>query len=274
MLKQGYVTLASVTEKTKLIEASLLARSLKINDPEREVCLVTDDYETLPKHIEKNFDYVVELPYGVILNEDFEVNLWQVYYCSPFDQNIFMRSQSMLLDNIDGLWENITQYDLYFPKSTTNFKSEYSDFLYYFKCHEKNKLEKYFTDIFYFEKSETAAEFFKLLDPVMQNWRSVYVNFIKENKPESFNLNVLVNITLKMSGHDQIDNDHFNYTFLSLENVDLDDHDLPEDWTRYLNCWVKDKKVKVNNHKLSNLVFYNSPTFIDEEVLDDFGISH
>lgn len=273
MAKQGYITLASSSDKNDLTEASLLAKSIKLNDKNREVCLVTDSYEKLPKHVESNFDYVVELPYGVYHNEDFEVNFWQVYYCTPFDENIYLRKQSLLLHNIDGMWENISVNDLFFPKFTVNFKDEQRDFLYYFKCHEKNNLEKYFTDIFYFKKSESAAEFFKILDPVMQNWRSVYTNFLKENTPEFLNLNVLINIVIKMSGYNQMSNDHFKYTFLSLENVDLDDHDLPEDWTGYLSCWVKDRKVKINNHQLRDLVFYNSPTFIDEEVLDDFAIS-
>ena len=74
-----------------------------------------------------------------------------------------------------------------------------------------------------------------------------------------------------MLGYQQKDNDFFTYTFLSLENVDLDDHDLPDDWTRYLSCWVRDHKVKINNFGLVDIVYYNSLTFIDEDVLDDFG---
>jgi hypothetical protein len=29
--------------------------------------------------------------------------------------------------------------------------------------------------------------------------------------------------------------------------------------------------VKINNHQLNDLVFYNSSTFIDEDVVSDFG---
>jgi hypothetical protein len=76
-----------------------------------------------------------------------------------------------------------------------------------------------------------SSEFFKMLDPVLQNWRSVYVNLIKENKPEYFNLNLCINIAIKLLGLELYNNDMFKYTFISLENVDLDDNDLPEDWT-------------------------------------------
>ncbi len=272
MDKQGYVTLARSTNYSDLQEANLLARSIKSSDPDREVCLVTDQFDDVPKHIADNFDYLVELPFGCLEHEDFDVNMWQVYHCTPFHENIWLRKQSLLLDNVDGIWDNCSNYDLLFPSSTLNFKGENKDFLYYFRCHEKNNFSKNHTDIFYFKKSEYASDFFKILDPVLQNWRSVYVNLVKENKPDYFNLNLLVNIALKMFGHTDIINDHFLYTFLSLENVDLDDHDLPEDWTRYLSCWVKDKKVKVSNHRLTNFVFYNSETFIDKEVLYDFGI--
>jgi len=273
MSNQGYITLSSSSDMETLSEASLLARSIKINDKTRETCLVTDNYEKLPKHIEQNFDYVVELPYGAIIDQDFEVNMWQIYYCTPFEQNIWLRKQSLLMNNIDGIWDNLSYYDLLFPDKTTNFKNEHSDFLNYFKCHEKNNFTTYFTDIFYFKKSEYASEFFKLLDPVLQNWRSVYVNLVKENKPDYFSLNLLINITIKLFGYTDISNEYFKYTFLSLENVQLDDHDLPEDWTRYLSCWVKDNKVKINNHNLSGLCFYNSSTFIDQDTLEDYGIS-
>ena len=273
MDKQGYITLARSTNNIDLAEASLLARSIKLADPDREVCLVTDQHDRVPDHISNQFDYLVELPFGIIENEDIDINLWQVYHCTPFHETMWLRKQCLLLDNVDGMWDNCSNYDLLFPSKTLNFKGESKDFLYYFRCHEKNNFSKNHTDIFYFKQSEYASDFFKVLDPVLQDWRSVYVNLIKENKPEYFNLNLLINIALKMFGHTDIHTDHFLYTFLSLENVDLDDHDLPEDWTRYLSCWVKDQKVKVSNHRLTNFVFYNSETFIDKEVLDDFGIS-
>lgn len=270
---QGYITLASSEDSVALMEASLLARSVKIYDPNREICLVTDNYEKLPDSIENNFDYVVELPFGALPNEDFYINTWQVYYCTPFDLNIFLNSQSILTNNIDGKWEELLHTDICFPSYTLNFKNNVHDFLYYFKCHEKNLIDMYFSDIFYFKKSEIASEFFKILDPVLQNWRSVYINFIKENKPEYFSLNLCINIAIKMIGLD-IPKNNFTYTFLSLENVELDDTDLPDDWTGYLSCWVKDQKVKVSNFQLNDLVYYNSSTFIDEEMLHDFSITN
>lgn len=271
--KQGYITLASSTNKEQLIEASLLARSIKIYDQERETCLITDSYNELPQHIETNFDYVIELPYGTLTEEDFKLNIWQIYYCSPFEENMYLDSRCLLLNSIDGIWENLSKTNICFPSYTVNFKNEPADFLYYFKCHEKNNFLKYHTDIFYFKKTDEVAEFFKMLDPVLQNWRSAYLNLIKENRPEFLNINILFNITIDLVGLNVPPNDYFKYTFLSLENVDLDDHDLPEDWTRYLSCWVRDKTVKVNNHRLVDLVYYNSPTFIDSDVLNDFGIS-
>ena len=267
----GYITIADSSSSAQLKEVALLASSIKLVDPAREVCLVTDDYKNLPSYLERHFDYVVELPYGMIPGESIDVNLWQIYYCTPFDTNMYLGRQAVLLNNIDGVWETLETYDMCLPHQTRNFKNETSDFLYYFKCHTKNDMPTYHSDVVYFKKSETAAEFFKMLDVVLQNWRSVYLNFVKQNTPTDFNFNVLVNVVVQMLGYQQKDNDFFTYTFLSLENVDLDDHDLPDDWTRYLSCWVRDRKVKINNFGLVDIVYYNSPTFIDEDVLDDFG---
>ena len=268
--KAGYITIADSSNSAQLKEVALLASSIKLVDDTREVCLVTDDYENLPSYVERQFDYVVELPFGLQPGDIIDVNLWQIYYCTPFDENMYLDRQTILLNNIDGVWKTLEPYEMCLPHKTCNFKNETSDFLYYFKCHTKNDIPKYHSDVIYFKKSETAAEFFKMLDAVLQNWRSVYLNFVKQNTPTDFNFNVLVNVVVQMLGYQQKDNDFFTYTFLSLENVDLDDHDLPDDWTRYLSCWVRDRKVKINNFGLVDIVYYNSPTFIDEDVLDDF----
>lgn len=270
--EQGYITICNSADIPGLKEAGLLARSIKINDKNRKTCLVTDNYDHLPKFIEKNFDYIVELPYGYVGEDDFECNMWQIYYCTPFEENIFMRKRSLLLNNVDGIWENLTKTDICFPISATNFKNEISDFRYFFESHDKNNVPKLFTDIFYFKKSLETSEFFKMLDPIMQNWRSVYVNLIKEKKPEYFHLNLVINITVKLLGVTNTNVESFLYHYISLENVDIDDIDLPDDWTRYLSCWVQNKTVKINNHKLNNFVFYNSPSFIDDEILDDFAV--
>ena len=86
-------------------------------------------------------------------------------------------------------------------------------------------------------------------------------------------MNLCFNIATKMIGLD-MGKDNFTYTYLSLENVELDDTDLPDDWTQYVSCWVKDQKIKVSNFQLTDIIFYNSSTFIDQEMLDDFRITN
>jgi hypothetical protein len=271
MPKQGYITVARTDNRNDCREAWLAAKSIKKFDPDREVCVVVDNIDKFPNDLESVFDYVVQLPYDAYdIHEDFKTNIWQIYYCTPFFENIYFDKQTLLLSNIDGVWDNCSTHDLVFPSKVTNFKQENLDFLYYFKTHQKNKLPTVFTDFFYFKKSENSAEFFKMLDPILKNWRSIYTNFANENKPEYFNINLLINITIKLLGYENPNTDFFTYNFLSLENITLDDKDLPDDWTKYLSCWVKNSTVKINNHKLTQLVYYNTPNFIDEEILNEF----
>ncbi len=58
------------------------------------------------------------------MDEVFDVNIWQVYYCTPFDKNLFLCKQCLLLGNIDGMWDSFNFCDLLFTDEATNFKGE------------------------------------------------------------------------------------------------------------------------------------------------------
>ena len=103
----GYITLCRSDNLSGLHAASLLAQSIKLHDKKREVALVTDNIEGIASHIQQYFDYIVELPYGAVMDEDFDVNIWQVYYCTPFDKNLFLCKQCLLLLGLFHLLSNL-----------------------------------------------------------------------------------------------------------------------------------------------------------------------
>lgn len=99
---QGYLTLA--TGSPFYLELAInLALSLKLNDPGRPVCVVTDPDMSIPEAYLRFIDHIVHLPpkpgfYGCL-------NKIRVHEVSPFDETMFVDSDCILVkQDMDRHW--------------------------------------------------------------------------------------------------------------------------------------------------------------------------
>lgn len=272
-MTQGYVTLAVDTESgIEIKQAVTLAISLKMADPSREVCLLTDKFSTVPKKYEGVFDYIVEFPYGNFdTTEDGLINIWQLYYSTPFDQTLYIDRRSLVLSNtVQSMWDTFEHEDYVFSKSVSNFRGERISMKHSFYIHERNEIPTFYTNVFYFNKSERSMQFFKMLDVTLKDFRRVYLQQLSSNRPAYFDLNLIINLTIKMLGETTSIHGHIPYTLISLDNILTDDEDLPSDWVEYLSHWMSNDILKINNHRQTGIVCYNSNNFLDEEIINDY----
>ena len=274
-MTQGYITLATKSAGDKQIkQAVLLASSLRLVDTTREVCLVVDKIDDVPQKYEDSFDSIIELPYRHHdLTEDIAINIWQMYYCSPFEETMYMDRRTLVTTNMDDIWESAIENDYVFNKRTKNYRGEYFVGNEQFFIHNKNNIPNYYTDVFYFGKNETTQQFFKMLDVVLKEFRRVYLKVVAEKRPSYFDLNLLINITIKLLGEETRIHGEIPYTLIGLDNLILDDQDLPPDWVDYLSNWVSDKILKIGNHRVSGIVCYNSEEFVTDEILSEYRTS-
>ena len=126
-MTQGYITLATKSADDKQIkQAVLLASSLRLVDATREICLVVDKIDDVPQKYEDSFDSIIELPYGHYdLTEDIAINIWQIYYCSPFEETMYMDRRTLVTTIMDDIWESVIENDYVFNKRTKNYRGEY-----------------------------------------------------------------------------------------------------------------------------------------------------
>lgn len=274
-MTQGYITLATKSAGDKQIkQAVLLASSLRLVDATREICLVVDKIDDVPQKYEDSFDSIIELPYGHYdLTEDIAINIWQIYYCSPFEETMYMDRRTLITTIMDDIWESVIENDYVFNKRTKNYRGEYFVGNEQFFIHNKNNIPNYYTDVFYFGKNETTQQFFKMLDVVLKEFRRVYLKVVVEKRPSYFDLNLLINITIKLLGEETRIHGEIPYTLIGLDNLILDDQDLPPDWVDYLSNWVSDKILKIGNHRVSGIVCYNSEKFVTDEILSEYRTS-
>ena len=176
-MTQGYIILGTddIGKTINIERAHTLSLSLKMADPTRETCVVVRHFSDVPKRYENGFDYIIELPFGRTEpnHHDIFIDFWQLYYCTPFDETMFINTYSLAIDNIDMLWELNIKDDIAFATSL-DFRGDSNINKELFLVQERNDLPKFNTNVIYFTKNSKAESFFKMADPVFKGWRDVY----------------------------------------------------------------------------------------------------
>ena len=121
---RGYIILAM--QDYEYEQATALAYSIKIHNPDASVTLVTNYIDRVPKHYEEAFDYIVDMPYPS--DEITRVNDWQLYWATPYKHNIVIDCASLVKENHNSIWEYLEDhYDIYFFNQSSNFRGNLSN---------------------------------------------------------------------------------------------------------------------------------------------------
>ena len=281
--KRGYITLGINTDEDKIRYCYALALSIKSCDPDANITLVVDKGKSgnVQSYYNHAFDYMVELPHGNSAHKDgfHGMNLWQVYYCSPYEETIYVDYDTLFV-NVDtnNLWNVMSQNDISVPANAISYRNYPIPSFPRFEYEIQYGLPQYFYNLIYFNKSKISSDWFKMADPIMQNWRDVYNNQFIDKKPDNFEKNLLGNvITHFMDMEHEIAvklNNHFDLHSAS-HGVFPNPEEIPKNWTDMLNYWVtKNRKIQIENSIInSGIIHYSDETFLTDEVTDVFRTS-
>lgn len=276
-VSRGFLTLGIDTDKDQVYYSYALALSIKACDPDAEVCLIVDKNKSddVPSKYHHAFDYITELPFGNTGHADgfHGSNFWQLLHCTPFEENIYLDHDTLVNKiDIDALWDQFSNKDIAASNSANTFRNLPFNKAHRFEIEEAYNLPKLFNNMFYFKRdSELAIEWFKMADPVFQNWREVYKSLFNDKKPLSFDKNVLCNVV-----HSLLDVENVvTHRITNLYDLDLRaqwlwSEDIPEEWTEMLNYWYTDEgRLIVENSAIENgIIHYRDKKFLNQEVLD------
>jgi len=276
-LNRGFVTIGIDTDKDQIQYSYALALSIKLCDPKAEVCLVVDKEKSddVPTKYHHAFDYITELPFGNTGYEDgfHGSNFWQLQYASPFEETIYLDNDILVNRvNLDTLWDTFSNYDV----AVSSVAQTYRNFPMHkhniFEIENTYELPELYNSVFYFKRdSALAIEWFKMADPVFQNWREVYKVLFKDKKPDSFNKNVLCNAVHHfLDVEKEVTCDIDNLFDLDLRSQGLWHVDIPEQWTEMLNSWyTTEGRLIIENSAIeSGIIHYRDRKFLNKEVLD------
>ncbi len=269
---KGYIFMGVDDEdKSDNLEcAYALSLSLKLADPERETCVVVADFNQVPKRLENGFDYIVELPFGRSEpnHHDILIDFWQVFYCTPFEQTIYIDRCSLALDNMSSLWSVSDRNEDIVFGTARDFRGDLAFDSERFVAQTRSELPAFKADLIYFSKDLRSSEFFKMADPVFKGWRDIYREYIKDYRVDDFDYTLMVNIVAHLIGEQYFWSNQFDYTDLEINF--LFDPDSDENiWLDRLDVWVTDDPtIKINNHNQHGLFHYGDPDFLKQETIE------
>jgi len=275
-MSRGFITLGIDTEQDRVQYSYAMASSIKQCDSSAETCLVVDKdkMDNIPSKYYDAFDYIVELPFGNSAHKDgfHGMNIWQLYHCTPFEETIYLDSDTLVKNiNLGLLWDELDSYDIAMSNISRTYRNDLTNKSKKFEFEYQYNLPKLYSNLIYFKSSsDLAQEWFKMADPVFQNWRDVYQHLFKEKKPATFSKSILANCVTHFLDCEQNISCNLNNLY------DLDNHsqnfwnvDIPENWTDMLNYWFTDtQKIIIENSVISSgIIHYSDENFMNEEMI-------
>lgn len=264
-MSKGYVTLARTERELECAE--LLCNSIKIKNKDAKFTVVTD------LKVESTlFDSVEVLPFNTEVTATRQ-NDWQLYWASPYEYTIAIDCNSIVMENQDNLWDYLIEnHSVCFPtkcydfRMDTLFDKKYKKWIDY-------TFRKVYSNMFFFDKSEESLRYFKLLDPMCQNWRDTEYAFLqKQHTNKSFDQDTIHTLA---ANHSDIDVFPLHDNILSYIDMKTmwEDGVLPdeEDWTKILSVWsTQGKRLKLQNYSINNTLYYYENNFYSEKLANEY----
>jgi hypothetical protein len=249
---------------TNIERASALSKSIKLVDSEREVCVMVDKFSDVPEKFADDFDYVAELPYGRTDKNHNNIwqDIWQSYYCTPFDETMMIHPYSLVLDNIELLWLATENVDMAFA-TPCDFRYDFDTDIKNIQAQQRNNIEPLSAKVIYFKKEQRPAEFFKMADVIFREWRDIYRDYLPEYSPDDFDIDVMCSVVADMIGETFPKIESFDFTDLDIDILYDPESEENQDWHEQYAVWMTDTlKLKINNYGQTGVFHYEYADFM------------
>jgi len=270
-MTKGYVMLAQNSEHDYVKQACLCAMSLHATNSDPKITLITND--VVPEEYVSLFDSIVEIPWNdQAAKSDWKVeNRWKIYHASPYEETIVLDTDMLVLQDISSWWNFLSNYDLYFTSKVFTYRDEEVHDTVYRKAFIANNLPNLYSGFHYFKKGETAHEFYRWLELVMNNWELFYGQYVKEHYPKRPSIDVSAAIVAKILDCDtEITNSKVKYpSFTHMKP-------LIQGWTHNTETWqgrvgtylTSNLKLTIGNHTQQGIFHYTEKDFVTDKIMN------
>jgi hypothetical protein len=273
-MTNGILVLAQNTKKVNyVIQACLLAMSLRVTNPNTKISIVTNN--RVPTEYKSFFDKIIKIPWAdSAKNSDWKVeNRWKLYHITPYDETIVLDTDMIVLQDISSWWNYMSNYELFFTSRVETYRGETVTNNYYRKTFTANNLPSLYSGLYYFKKCKKSHEFFEWLELVMNNWELFYGKYTPKNYNNWLSLDISIAIVIKILGiEDEITNKKSKIpTFTHMKSRIQGWKEPIDRWQDAVGVYLSDDcKLKIGNHQQTGIFHYTEKDFVTDEILTTY----
>lgn len=269
-MSKGFVVLAQNNGTVDYIkQAYALALSIKSSQKEiTNISLVTND--KVPKKYKSVFDKIIPIPWNDdAVETQWKIeNRWKLYHASPYYESIVLDVDMLLLEDISGWWEYCGNFNIRFCSKITNYKLENVVDTVHRKSFVANKLPNVYHALHYFKKSDEAANFYKVLEYVVNNWAFCYGQIAPNEYQNWLSMDLACAVAIELSGMQELIDINSPLQFTHMKTPIQGWSVTPESWQDMI-AWhlTPAGKLVVGNISQDKLFHYVEKNFITDNLL-------
>lgn len=251
-------------------QASVAAMSIRLTNPKSKIALITNN--KIPEKYKQLFDHVVDIPWNdEAKDSNWKIeNRWKIYHATPFEETVVIDTDMLVLSDISHWHDLMKNKDLYFVNKVLTYRGEIADNTYYRKAFRNHHLPNIYVGCHWVKKSDTAHEFFKLVELIMHNWELFYGQYAGGKYFQKWpSMDVSCAIATKILGckHDvTLDTSYPTFTHMKLHNQNWDKLYV-NNWQQQLGVYLNNKcQLKVGNYTQSGIFHYTEDSFCNEKI--------
>jgi len=255
-MSKGYVIFAQPNGKSDYIaQAELLAKSIQ-------------KYNTI-----NNVTIISEFDEDDAANTDWKIeNRWKAYNLSPYDETVVLDADMLFFRNVDHWWDKLANYDLFFTSDVLTYRGETVTSNYYRKTFEKNNLPNLYSAFYYFKKTETTKQYFKLLESIMKNWKTYYQRYLKNmyQTKQSFDLSSALAVKL-LGLEDSVTDNTQIPTFIHLKPHAQNWKAVSEKCNTRIPVYKFNNNLMLDSYMCNDILHYVEDEFVTNEIKEFFN---
>lgn len=268
-MSKGFILLAENDEYVTM--ASALAMSIKNSQPSElsNISLITDD--KVPEKYRSLFDHIIQIPWKSNNKTRYAVdNRWKIYHASPYEQNISLDVDMLVLNDLKSFWNIFENYKIYFTNKVVDYRNNIINDRYYRKSFIANNLPNVYSALHYFHKSEEAKEFYSWVELITNNWELFYGKFVSEFYPDKPSMDITNSIAAKILSEQ---NKFFGTNFDPIKFVHMKPMIQgwkipPIEWNSAVGTYFNDNcELKIGNFKQEGIFHYTEKHFLKEFII-------
>ena len=269
-MSKGFVVLAQNNGTVDYIkQAYALALSIKSSQKEiTSISLVTND--KVPKKYKSVFDKIIPIPWNDdAVETQWKIeNRWKLYHASPYYESIVLDVDMLLLEDISTWWEYCGNFNIRFCSKITNYKLENVVDTVHRKSFVANKLPNVYHALHYFKKSDEVANFYKVLEYVVNNWAFCYGQIAPNEYQNWLSMDLACAVAIELSGMQELIDINSPLQFTHMKTPIQGWSVTPESWQDMI-AWhlTPAGKLVAGNISQDKLFHYVEKNFITDKLL-------